>query len=368
MIDTEKPKYQKLKDYLIKIIQTKELNVGEKIYSENELAEKFEISRHTVRQALGELVNEGWLYKVQGKGTFVNRPPYSNRNKSKTIGVLTTYLNDYIFPSIIRGIDNVLSVNNYNIALSCTYNKHDKERLCLENFINQNIAGLIVEPTKSALPNPNIDMYKKCSELGIPVLFIHGCYKELEYSYVVEDDIEAGILATKHLIELGHKKIAGIFKIDDIQGHYRFTGFQKAHFEANLKMSDSRVLWFETSDAESNFKYQVTKIKSLLSKCTAIVCYNDQIALKVMDTIREKNLKIPEDISLVSFDDSQLALASETKLTTVAHPKDKLGEEAARSIINMINRTKDYYDIKMKPELIVRGSTKMYKEVKVKNE
>ena len=98
--------------------------------------------------------------------------------------------------------------------------------------------------------------------------------------------------------------------------------------------------------------------QDLLSTCTAVVCYNDQIALKFIDFVRKRGLDIPGDISLVSFDDSQLAVVSEIKLTTVAHPKELLGEEAAKAMINMINRTKDYYDIKMEPKLIVRGSTK----------
>jgi GntR family transcriptional regulator, arabinose operon transcriptional repressor len=358
MIETDKPKYQKLRDYLIETIQSGKIHVGDKIYSENELAETFEISRNTVRQAIGELVNEGWLYRVQGKGTFVNRHPGEKLEKSKTIAVITTYLNDYIFPSITRGIDSILSVNNFSMILSCTYNQHQKERLCLENLLNQNISGLIVEPTKSVLPNPNIDLYKKFTESGIPVLFIHGGYKELEYSYIVEDDTEAGYLAAKHLIELGHERIAGIFKIDDIQGHHRFMGYQKAHAEAEFQLSDSRIMWFETNDLETKFNRSNLQLETLLSQCTALVCYNDQIALKVIDTLREQEIKVPENISLVSFDDSQLAVASETKLTTVTHPKEALGEEAAKAIINMIDRTKDYYDLKIKPELIVRNSTK----------
>lgn len=358
MIDVEKPKYQRLKDYLIGVIKLDELKTGEKIQSENELATKFEISRHTVRQAIGELVSEGWLYRTQGKGTFVNRKPDTNQNKSKTIGVVTTYLNDYIFPSIIRGIDSILSISGYSIVLGCTYNQHEKERIFLENILEQNIAGLIVEPTRSALPNPNIDLYKRISELGIPVLFIHGCYKELNYSFIVEDDNEAGYIATKHLIDEGHKKIAGIFKMDDIQGHYRFSGFQKAQLEAGLPLSDLRTLWFETDDIDTKINLNANHLNNLLKECTAVVCYNDQIALKIMNLVREKELSVPENISLVSFDDSQLAVASEIKLTTVAHPKEKLGKEAAKAIICMIHRTKDYYDVKIKPELVVRYSTR----------
>jgi GntR family transcriptional regulator of arabinose operon len=357
MIDIEKPKYQKLKDFIIEEIKCDKIAVGEKIPSENELAEAFEISRNTVRQGIGELVNEGWLYRIQGKGTFVNVHPEEKTERLKTIAVMTSYLSDYIFPSIIRGIDSVLSINGYSMLLSCTHNQHQKERLCLENLLNQSISALIVEPTKSALPNPNIDLYKKFESQGIPILFIHGSYRELPASYIAEDDVEAGYIATKYLFDLGHKKVAGIFKMDDIQGHMRFSGFQKAHSEAEVLVSDTRIMWFETNDLDSRFKSSNSHLESLLSDCTALVCYNDQISLRIIDLLREKGIKIPKDISLVSFDDSELALASETKLTTVAHPKETLGVEAAKVILNMIDNKKEKYDIKFKPELVVRNST-----------
>ncbi len=359
MKDIEKPKYQKLKEYITEVIKSRELKTGEKMYSENQLAEKFEISRHTVRQAIGELVSEGWLYRVQGKGTFVDRRPDESTVRTNTVGVITTYLNDYIFPAIIRGIDSVLSQNGYNIMLGCTYNRHEKEYTCLENLKSQNISGLIVEPTKSVLPNPNLDLYKELSDSGIPVLFIHGAYSGLDYSYVVEDDVQAGYLATKHLTGLGHSRIGGVFKIDDIQGHHRFSGFQKAHAEAGLKLKDSRVLWFDTFEADSKLRAGREKqLEAVLSESTSIVCYNEQIAAEVLDIIRELGVNVPDDISIVSFDDSQLAVASEVKLTTVAHPKERLGEQAAEAIINMIDRKRNYYDVKMQPELIIRGSTK----------
>jgi GntR family transcriptional regulator, arabinose operon transcriptional repressor len=358
MTDNDRPKYQQLKDYIISTISSNEFGIGDKFCSENELAQRFGISRHTVRQAIGELTNEGWLYRVQGKGTFVNRLPGKKAAGVKTLGVITTYLNDYIFPSIIKGIDGVLSANDYNMVLGCTYNQHEKERQILKSLLPQNIDGLIVEPTRSALPNPNIDIYRELNHSGIPILFIHGYYRVLDYSYIVEDDFKAGYLAAKHLIELGHKNIGGVFKTDDIQGYLRFSGFQSAHLEYNLKISDSRILWYDTDNMDLKINFDVIQPQDLLSICTAVVCYNDQIALKFMDCVRKRKLRIPEDISLVSFDDSQLAVVSEIKLTTVAHPKEVLGEEAANAMLNMINRTKDYYDIKMEPKLIVRESTR----------
>lgn len=363
MLESDKPKYQQLKEHIIDTIKANGLKPGEKILSENELADRFQMSRHTVRQAIGELTSEGWLYRVQGKGTFVERRPDCKPHQAKTIGVMTTYLNDYIFPAIIRGIDEVLSQKGYNIILGCTYNRHEKERVCLDNFFNTDIDGLIVETTKSALPNPNLDSYRQLShDRGIPIIFMHGFYMGLDYSYIVEDDVEAGYLATKHLVDLDHTRIGGIFKADDIQGHYRFQGFRKAHYQNNIKLADSRILWFDTEQEDEVLgNRDCGQLARLLKGCSALVCYNDQVAMKVLDRARYSGVSIPDDLSIVSFDDSQLAVASEVKLTTVAHPQERLGEEAAKAILQMIAREKNYHAIKMNPRLVVRGSTQKYK-------
>lgn len=352
-----KPKYQQLKEYLIRLIKTNKLTKGNKIPSENELAEKFHISRHTVRRAISELINEGVLTTTQGKGTFVYDGPLKNR-QTRTIGVITTYIGDYIFPSIIRGIDQVLSNNGYSIVLGCTNNQFEKERQCLENFLNQDIKGLIAETTKSALPNPNIELYEEFKKRNIPVLFMHGSYKGYSASSIYEDDVKAGYLATKHLIELGHREIGGIFKIDDIQGHARYEGFYNAHKKMGIDLYDKRVLWFDTNDLQYKFEKQSSEyINKFLEVCTSIVIYNEQICLKLIDIIRDKGFTIPGQLSLVSFDDSELAVASEVKMTTVAHPKEKLGMEAANLIMKMITENDRIYKVKMEPEIVIRNST-----------
>ncbi|HAA25996.1 MAG TPA: GntR family transcriptional regulator [Ruminiclostridium sp.] len=352
----KKPKYQKLIEYLKKTIIDSELKSGDKIPSENALSAKFNISRHTVRKALGELVNEGWLITIQGKGTFVRDTKTNNGNGRRIIGIMTTYLSDYIFPSIIRGIDQVLAGNGYNIVLCCTNNRFDTERICLNNLLNQNINGLIVETTKSALPNPNLDLYHMFRERNIPVLFMHGSYKGFDAASVYEDDVEAGYIAAKHLIELNHTKIGCIFKIDDKQGHARFEGFVKAHRENNLMVNDKNTIWFDTADLAYKIK-ENGPVEELINECTAIVCYNDQIALKMIDIVRAKNIPVPDRLSLVSFDDSDLATASEIKMTTVAHPKEKLGIEAANIMLKMLLKPGLKVNAKIKPELIIRAST-----------
>ncbi len=354
------PKYVKLKELIKELILNEKLKPGDIIESENNLSSRFGISRHTVRQAIGELVNENWLYREQGKGTFVSHEVGKNNHEKKMIGVMTTYIHDYIFPDIIKGIDDVLSQKGYSIILGCTNNHQSSERLCLESMKENNIAGLIAEPVKSALPNPNLELYKEIIESGIPVIFINAFYKELDSSFVVEDDFNAGYMATKHLLELGHRKIGGIFKVDDMQGHQRYKGYSSAYNEFNLIPNDASVLWFSTEDRQRLLDNSIPDETFFehLDGCTAIVCYNDQMAVKLLDYLRTMNIHVPDDISIVSFDDSSLATVTEVKFTSVAHPKEKLGQKAALSLLSIIDEQVDHVKEKMNPELVIRGSTK----------
>src|SRR5690625_2032428 len=114
----------------------------QKISSESELMKEFGVSRHTVRLAIGDLVTKGWLYREQGSGTFcANRSETEdqlNGSNSKNIAIVTTYISDYIFPSIIRGAEKYLSENGYNVSLFSTDNNHETEKNVLETILSQN--------------------------------------------------------------------------------------------------------------------------------------------------------------------------------------------------------------------------------------
>lgn len=163
-------------------------------------------------------------------------------------------------------------------------------------------------------------------------------------------------LATKYLIQLGHREIAGLFKTDDMQGINRQNGFMKALQEQGIICDKKKIGDFETRHLAS-FPYHFTK-ELLLKKDrpTAIVCFNDWIAIRVMQAIRDFSFKIPTDISVVGFDDSVLAVASEIKLTTINHPKEKMGQKAAKMLIDMINLKVEKPRYIFEPELIVRNS------------
>lgn len=348
-------KYMQIAEYFKALIITGEIISGEQLLTESEIAKKFEVSRHTVRQALMELGKDGYIYKVQGKGTFCSSK--DRKTEKRTIAVLTTFISNYIFPSIIRGIEEVLSKAGYNLMLLNTNNEKQKEAECLQKIIANDVVGLIVEPTMSAYENVNLNWYKELEKRDIPYIMINAKYDELDPAYVVMDDIEGEYLITKYLLQLGHRKIAGIFKKDDLQGVNRQLGYKKALQEFGINIDNEFINTFETKE-ETFAPYEFTS--NLINKSdrpSAIVCYNDQIAIYALQAIRDSGLRIPEDISVTGYDDSDIAIATELKFTTVSHPKEDMGRTAARLLINMIQGKAVKPKYVYKPELLVRYST-----------
>ncbi|MDB5083506.1 MAG: araR [Bacilli bacterium] len=354
------PKYMQLKQEIVSWINSGRYRPGDQLPSEHEISDQFGFSRQTVRQAIGELVQEGWLERTQGKGTFVSRTPASLRKTGdfKTVALITTYISEYIFPSIVRGVESTLRARGYRLLLSSTDNRKEKEKESLELMMSQTLSGLIIEPTKSAEGNPNFSYFLSLDYQHIPFVMIHEKYRDLECPTIKLDDERGGFLATEHVIKLGHRKVVGFFKSDDLQGIDRMKGFMRAFHENGVPLSPEAIVRYQT---EERTLLPMERLRLLLEsqqKPTAIVCYNDELAIQLLDVIRRSGLQIPRDISIVGFDDAPIAAAAEVKLTTLSHPKEEMGRTAAEMLINWIegNASPEYKVFA--PELIVRESTK----------
>jgi GntR family transcriptional regulator of arabinose operon len=347
-------KHELIEKYYISLIEEDKVSAGEQLPSENEIAELFNVSRHTVRQALTYLVQEGWIYKERGKGSFYSKK--KSNEEIKNVAVLTTYISDYIFPKIISGIEEELRRKGYNLLLFNSNNNIQNERECFENIINQKIAGLIVEPAQSTINNLHHEGIKKLEKNDIKYIAINANCDEENSAYIVVDDEQGAYKLTNYLLELGHRNIAALFKVDDLQGEKRRRGYIKALKEYDLSFNKNVVGEYITDNAEMYIDHFTKKLLNLEERPTAIVCYNDKVALRVIDNCRKENIKIPKDLSIVSFDDSTLAVSSDIKLTTIKHPKEDMGIRAAKCIIDMIEGRIEKPQHTYAAELIVRDS------------
>ncbi len=355
-----KTKYQMIFDDIKSNILSGAYSVGEQIPTELALQETYNVSRQTVRKAILELSNEGFLRSEKGSGTYVSsqfRSKAAGGSSKRTIGVITTYISDYIFPSIIRGIEGRLNEDNYSLLLASTNNDVAQEKKALEMMLSFGVDGLIVEPTKSNLYNPNIAYYLSFKEQDVPFIMINAYYEELEVPFFCLDDVQSSYLATRELISKGHTQIGIIAKMDDLQGKYRMKGYIKALGEAKLRFHPEQVLSFDTEtkqELSASLKAFLSENREML---TAIVCYNDEVGLEAVNVCRQLDISVPEDLSIIGQDNSYIAKNANIRLTTLTHPQEQMGRDAAEWVIRKLQGKKDLRNSTYYQPVLVTGET-----------
>lgn len=352
-------KYIEIFEFYRDKILSGEIKENEKLPTEQEIGEIFSVSRHTVRQSIVELEKEGYIYREKSKGAYAKKLNKSKKTHSKLVIVITTYISEYIFPHLIKGIQQELNEKGYDILLLNTNNEKDKEREQLQKLLEYDVAGAIIEPTASALGNSNEDLYKEITKNNIPYLMINATYNKENQSYVIIDDEKAAYNLCNYLISLGHKKISGIFKEDDIQGLERKKGYLKALEENKIEIDSTIIGNFKTYE-EDFYVYAFAKnVLSRDDRPSAIICYNDKTAIKVIKVAKELGLKIPEDLSIVGYDnDETISEILDYGITTINHPKEEMGKKAAEMLISLINKEKNKVKYVYEPVIIKRDSVK----------
>ncbi|MCF2570340.1 GntR family transcriptional regulator [Mediterraneibacter glycyrrhizinilyticus] len=356
-------KYERIVAWVQQEIESGALSRGDKLPSENDLMERFGVSRQTVRRAMEELTERNVVEGRRGSGTYVTANTRRLTGKEIRIAVMLTYVDTYIFPSIIKGIESVLSREGCILQIAMTDNAVEKERTLLREFIHtQSVDGIIAETVKSALPNPNMELYRELEKLGIPVLFVNNYYKELSIPHISMDDRRAGYLAARHLTECGHTRIGGIFKADDGQGHLRYAGYTDALMEQEIKIRGDQVIWIDSEELRT-MEEESAKFVKRLKGCTACVCYNDETAYKLVNILSKAGRRVPEDISIVGIDNSGVAKFCPVPLTSVENPAEELGRTAAESIVGKILRNENMETQEFMPKLVMRSSVQVIHEM-----
>ena len=353
-------KYKWLANRLQELIQKNMKNGIDKLPTEVELCKLYKVSRQTVRQALSILEKNAQITKRQGSGSYITG--LSVNSSENTIGIILPGSQEYIYPNVIQDIQTTLYQNGYSIRLFETRNRTYKEREILNELIQNPVRGVIVEGCKTALPNPNLDLYQKLRLKGTRIIFLHNYYPALSESlYLKDDNLQGSALLVEHLIAQGHTAIGGIFNADDLQGIERFQGLMETMRDYNLSVPDHRIAWFRTSDIERLLKEHDTSflkktVQNSFKSCTSIVCYNDEIAYWLMIVLKSEGYKLPEDMAIVSFDKTYLSNSDMLSITSVSHKRHEMGKKAA---LLMVEQCKGLavssYEIPW--ELDIRNST-----------
>ena len=315
---------------------------------EEELCQRYGCSRQTVRKALSILEESGLVVRVRGSGTYLSD---GHPGVIGQVAVVTVYSEEYLYPQLLRDIHAELSPSGYELQQYQTGNRVIREREILSELLRHPPSGVLLEGAKTALPSPNLDLLEQLDRNGIPLVFLHAPLPVPNHAPAVMDDNEGGArLLVRHLLDRGHQQIAGIFKSDDRQGTERYLGFFSELLEAGLSVSEDRILWYSTENRDQlmngHFDWLDRFVFTRLPGATAVVCYNDEIAYPLIRTLIASGRRVPEDIAVVSFDNSHFCSLSPVPLTSLAHERHQMGTEAARTLLRLM-RGKEAHSVRL---------------------
>lgn len=345
--------------------QERRYQIGQRLPTEFELMEEMSVSRTTIRQAIGELESSGVVERRHGSGTYFRGFESGKKdNQGGLIGLINFYFNDYIYPEIIRGIEETISEVGYSLALANSRQNIDMEISSVERLIEQGVKGLILEPSRNLQIRNDHPMLKVLERIDIPIVTTHWGISDTRISTVTIDDIQAGYEATRYLLERGHKDIAIIYKEDVQAGYDRYLGYSKAMRAAGLPVNEDRVLSFNDEDELNDVRQGYILTSRILTDSgrvpTAIFYFNDNTCAQGYNAIHEAGLSIPEDISVIGFDNWRSTDMLTPPLTTFEHPKYNLGKWAAKILLDELDGSHPNLPMKLvfEPVLVERESVR----------
>jgi GntR family transcriptional regulator of arabinose operon len=351
--DPDAPKYEQVKLSLRDIIQTQRLKPGDQIMSLAEIMAQYNVSKVTAVRALVELEAEGFVTREQGRGTFVSNPAgrrTANATSAAVAVVLPTFTNPF-YAELLAGIESTLSRAGITAEVASTDFDVDREYEILARIVRERrCTGAIIAPW--------INSEHRLEEFldQLPLIFVDYCPPAiLSHSRLVRGDNYRGAYeAARHLIEFGHRRIGMVrWKFAD---HDRFEGFCAALREHSIDDDPPSMLLTGSQ----------LPIPDLLNfvrthRITGLIVVNDMFAIQALHALRHNGFRVPDDISIIGYDDIEAAQYLDVPLTTISQHDHEIGRRAGQWMVEILRQesatSRVAKEILFTPSLIVRGSS-----------
>lgn len=275
------------------------------------------------------------------------------RQESMIIGVLVPGIHQPFFASLTFVIQKMLFASNYRALLCSSEEDAEKEATYVDMLVHQRVDGVIVAPTGRGSETIKPLLSK------VPVVLVDRDLPDLQLNRILADNYQGGYAAAKHLLDLGHRKIALIGGASyNIALEQRTNGAKQAFRDAGLELDSSMIILHEQIEFEIGFRTARDLLRRK-NRPTAIFAMTDVIAVGILHAASEIGLRLPDDLSVIGFDDIPLASYVIPALTTIAQPIQEMGETAAKLLLNRLkNGTSEPYEsITLNMKLMNRRST-----------
>lgn len=361
--------YEQIKLYLLAEIALDHWKPHDKLPSEYELTKQFSVSRITVKKAMSDLVEQGSIYRIQGKGTYVAAPAAAPEpghpadasplppRKSKSVALLLPFINNQHNALLLNGVESILSEAGYSLLFCNTENSIEKEERIIREMVERRVAGMIVYPVDGESYNREILQLTLDS---FPLVVMDRYLRGIDTNCVCPDNLRGAQEGVNHLISLGHRNIGFLSTAvtDTSSIEDRLAGYEKALAEHRIPI-DHRYRYIAIELGERKpIKEKIRDFLEQNPELTAIFAINPGLGLQVVKVASELGIRVPEDLSLIFFDDFELSEFYSVRPTFISQEENVLGKEAAKLLISVIeNPEQDTRKLFFAPKLIIREST-----------
>ncbi|NVJ88764.1 MAG: LacI family DNA-binding transcriptional regulator [Flavobacteriaceae bacterium] len=330
-----------------------------------DIAKQFNVSISTVSKALNDSyeISESTKEKIQKFAKENNYKPNFNalslKNRStKTIGVIIPTMLNYFFAQVFKGIEKTALDKGYKVITCISNQSFEKEQEIIEMLSNGSIDGFLLSMAKETELNKDYEHFQNSIENGTPIVMFDRVAKNITCDKVITDDLNGAKETVEFLYKKGHKKIAFVSTVSDLEiGRQRLLGYKTGLESVGIPFDESLVLNIK----ERDYKKYGNDLKPFFkaNNVDAVIATGESVAISAMKTLKKKGKKIPKDVSVVAFSNGILSRHSSPKMTTISQHGEQMGEIAAKILINKLeNKTKEVIIEVIKTDLVIRDSTR----------
>jgi DNA-binding LacI/PurR family transcriptional regulator len=329
-----------------------------------DVAREAGVSHTTVSRALrgSSLISDETTRRIQETALALGYLPSAaarslKTNRSQALGVIVSSIDDPYFSEILQGIEEVAQGNHYSLFIAASQRDSERENAIVQAMRQHRVDGVVICSTPFSSERSH-----QFSKYGIPIVMINNQAAE-EYRYsIYHDDVDGSRQVTRHLIELGHHRIAYLGNSSSGRTTQdRLAGFRYEMEAAGLPIPTEYIFEIPGSEPE-NGSPAAEHFLSLPHRPTAIVCFNDMLAIGLLKAVQQQGIRVPEELSITGFDNIVFSNYTNPPLTTFDQPKRFIGQKAAQLIFSLLSSASDIHIPQhkihvLKGRLLVRQST-----------